>query len=143
MVFMLENNLKFIKGLFDDDAPIEQIISALITTIITLEEMLEDGSAFFQNKAIFYAGIEGIVTGLQSLEKVLPELKLEGNRQIILKSTESQKPPEGILYFLGRTLDAIRAPVESSSLNSEQTRDARSAVVEMYRGTVKFYNALS
>lgn len=133
---MFRKNISFIMELSNQGAPVDQIISVFVETFLAIEEHLEihGGPGFDANQQPrFQEAMLAIVRGVDALNSELT-LRLEGNVNFLRSALRNGDPPDGILFFMARTLDAVRAPIDSMQLQHEQREKLREATAQMTRG---------
>ncbi len=122
--------------LAESGAPVDQILSAFVETFLAIEEHLElhGGPGFSaQEQPRFQQAMLLIVRGVDALNSELG-LRLEGNVNFLRAALRNGDPPDGILFFTARTLDAVRAPIDAMSISPERRDTLARATAEMTRG---------
>jgi hypothetical protein len=133
---MFRENVSFIIELFQKEAPIDQIIAAFAETFLAVEEHLElhgDPGLDETQTAQFASAVLAIVDGVDQLNEVLA-LRLEGNVAFLRRALLAGQPPDEVVYFMARTLDAVRAPIANMSLTGQQRERLSRATANMMRG---------
>ncbi|MCR9142568.1 MAG: hypothetical protein NXI24_09975 [bacterium] len=133
---MFRRNISFIIELSEKKAPVDQILSAFVETFLAIEEHLEihGGPGFApEERGRFEAAMLAITRGVDALNSELG-LRLEGNINFLRAALRNGDPPDGILFFMARTLDAVRAPIDHMSLAPEQRERLARATADMTGG---------
>lgn len=133
---MFRKNVAFIMELANRGAPVDQIVSAFAETFLAIEEHLEihGGPGFDSEQAEqFRRAMRAIVQGVDELNSEL-QLRLEGNVRFLYDALRAGHPPDGILFFMARTLDAVRAPIDNMNLSPEQRAKLSDSTAQMLRG---------
>ncbi|MEQ9364598.1 MAG: hypothetical protein RIF32_10160 [Leptospirales bacterium] len=133
---MFRKNITFIMELADRGAPVDQILSVFVETFLAIEEHLEihGGPGFGSDRRPqFQTAMLAIVRGVDALNSEL-NLRLEGNINFLRSALRNGDPPDGVLFFMARTLDAVRAPIDNMRLSPERREKLAQATAEMTRG---------
>lgn len=133
---MFQSNLNFVRKLIDENAPLEQVIAAAAQFISIVEEYLECAELELDvaGRERWHAAFESVAFALERLNGNFPDLQLQGNVDFIRSSYRRGAPVDGILMFIGRTLDAIRAPISFKPGLETNTELAEEAMETLYAG---------
>ncbi len=111
---MFRKNLAFIFELADSGAPLAQILSAFVETFLAIEDHIEiHGGPEIASREYerFRSSILTIADGVAGLNEEF-QLQLDGNLGFLRTAVRNEDPPDGVLFFLARTLDAVRTPID-------------------------------
>lgn len=104
-------NVEFIRSLLAKPAPLDQILAAFVTCFYAMDEWLEGRSLSAEERQRFDESIKSVIVGLEEINRLIPAIKLEGNLRFSREALQKGNPADGIVYFLARTCDGVRAPI--------------------------------
>ena len=128
---ILRSNIDFIARLVEDDAPFHQIVAAIAETIFALEELSRNVDLSPESEAEFSQAALDLAVCLGRMNDFFPELKVEGNVRFVEQAVQREQPADTLLFFLARTLDAVRAPLSFRQDPEEVHARCRSLALDM------------
>lgn len=113
---MLEENIALLRRQIDEHAPLVRILAALKETFLYLDDHFTLYRVRYSRQ--YFAQLGAFGAGLRQLNMLLPFLELDGNCDFIDQACRERTTLDGVCFFIARTLDALRAPLEMAPVPS-------------------------